>query len=95
MTDRRWYTRAACRETDPELWFPAHGQNSLMARRICGTCDVAAECLADALAYETDHPLNHRFGIYAGLDPRAREALSDGESRRKARPLPFQRKATS
>lgn len=38
------------------------------------------ECLDDVLAYEKDTPLEYRWGIVAGLDPRQRVALTEGSS---------------
>jgi WhiB family redox-sensing transcriptional regulator len=64
-----WWTRAACRGKDADQWFPEKGGGTRAAKRICGTCPVQAECLADAL--ERDE----RFGVWGGLSERERRRL--------------------
>jgi WhiB family redox-sensing transcriptional regulator len=46
-----WRQRAVCAQIDPELWYPDIGGYSVFspAPRICRTCGVRAECLADSL----------------------------------------------
>ena len=62
--DRAWVELAACRGVDPELWFVAdrhsfeHGQ----AIRICGECEVKAQCLKVA------RKRRERHGIWGGVD---------------------------
>lgn len=60
--------RAACRDVDPETFFPdpsdRHGVAA--ARAICKGCPVAAECLEESLA------LDARYGIWGGLTPHER-----------------------
>lgn len=52
-----WYERAACRDRDPELFFPRETAGPEFeaqveaARAICGVCDVRQECLAFALSF--------------------------------------------
>lgn len=40
---------AACRNYDPELWFPDRGGDDSRAREICGRCPRMAQCLAGAI----------------------------------------------
>ena len=40
-----WQERALCSQTDPEAFFPEKGGSTREAKRICGRCDVKAECL--------------------------------------------------
>ena len=60
-----WRNRSACRESDPELFFPI-GTTGMaveqieVALRICAGCAVAAECLEFALATNQDS------GIWGG-----------------------------
>lgn len=42
---------------------------------MCATCPVRAECLADVLSWEKP---GFRIGIWGGLGPAEREALTDG-----------------
>ena len=60
---------AVCSQTDPELWFPPKGGSNQDAKQFCGACDVAAECLAFALANNETH------GIWGGLSPKERRQL--------------------
>jgi WhiB family transcriptional regulator, redox-sensing transcriptional regulator len=52
---RDWWQLAACRETDPELFFPvtARGPGAgeiARAKAVCATCQVRRQCLQYALA---------------------------------------------
>lgn len=71
-----WRSRAACRGTDPEAFFPTaedgpvYDAQVAAAKAICRGCPVRAECLEEALA-------RMPFGVAGGLTP---------EERRGARP---------
>lgn len=46
-----WRERGACtRADDPDLFFPTTAEHLEPARRVCGLCPVAGECLAEALS---------------------------------------------
>ena len=52
---RDWWHLAACRESDPELFFPvtARGPGAgeiAQAKAVCATCHVRRQCLQYALA---------------------------------------------
>lgn len=49
MSDHTWEEDAACREADPDLFFPERKEmwKIALARQICSGCSVAAECIAD------------------------------------------------
>ena len=64
-----WQADALCAQTDPEAFFPEKGGSTREAKRICGQCDVRAQCLEYAL--ENDE----RFGIWGGLSERERRKL--------------------
>jgi WhiB family redox-sensing transcriptional regulator len=64
-----WQERALCAQTDPEAFFPEKGGSTREAKRICAGCDVRAECLEYALAFD------ERFGIWGGLSERERRRL--------------------
>ncbi|MFF0139731.1 WhiB family transcriptional regulator [Streptomyces sp. NPDC005227] len=77
-----WHTAAACRGEDPELFFSREFE--VIARKICITCPVRAECLASILDIERGTSVDYRDGIVAGLTPRERWRLGritadDGE----------------
>lgn len=67
--DVSWKLRGLCAQTDPEAFFPEKGGSTSEAKKICGRCEVKAECLNFALA--TDE----RFGIWGGLSERERRKL--------------------
>lgn len=80
-----WRDRAACRDKDPELWFPvsAIGPDLLKAKRakeVCDGCPVRDFCLAFALDARIDH------GIWGGLDEDERRVLVGRRPRRSGAP---------
>ncbi|WP_272491821.1 WhiB family transcriptional regulator [Streptomyces cupreus] len=69
-----WTERAACRDTDPETFFPLPGSSGgldreAMAKRLCGRCPVARECLREALVRDEG------AGIWGGFNARERREL--------------------
>jgi WhiB family redox-sensing transcriptional regulator len=69
-----WQDRALCAQTDPEAFFPEKGGSTREAKRVCGGCEVRAECLDYALAND------ERFGIWGGLSERERRKLKKAAS---------------
>lgn len=74
LAARDWRDYAACRATDPDLFFPVAppnteaGEHQLAeARAVCGTCPVTAECLRFAFDTRQAH------GVWAGTTERERE----------------------
>lgn len=72
-----WRTASACREVDPELFFPTPGdaRGVNYAKEICASCPVRRTCLAAALAEEGGRAKNNRFGVRGGLTHGQRYAL--------------------
>ncbi len=71
-----WRASAACKDADPEVFFPRgnvggkrYMDNVEMARVICRTCVVAADCLDWALATKAD-------GVCGGTTEEQRAAMS-------------------
>ncbi|MGV9452941.1 WhiB family transcriptional regulator [Streptomyces sp. NPDC003635] len=69
-----WTERAACRDTDPETFFPLPGASGgldreAIAKRLCGRCPVARECLREALVRDEG------AGIWGGFNARERREL--------------------
>jgi WhiB family redox-sensing transcriptional regulator len=69
-----WRLRAACRNADPELFFPEGRASPALesaerAKRICQQCPVRARCLDWAL----DH--GAAFGIWGGRTQEERRAF--------------------
>jgi WhiB family redox-sensing transcriptional regulator len=72
--DIEWQEAAACRQADPELFFPigtagAAAAEIQRAKAICARCPVRRPCLAYALATGQD------FGIWGGHDENERRLL--------------------
>ncbi len=64
-----WQADSLCAQTDPEAFFPEKGGSTRDAKKICGSCEVRAQCLEYALAND------ERFGIWGGLSERERRKL--------------------
>ncbi|HEV7647286.1 MAG TPA: WhiB family transcriptional regulator [Actinophytocola sp.] len=75
MTHTDWRHRAACRDTDPELFFPISAvgpgaRQAAEAKAVCARCPVREQCLRYAL----DNGLDH--GVFGGTTERERRALT-------------------
>lgn len=65
-----WRHRAACRDEDPELFFPGvHNDQLAQARAVCYRCPVRRACLEWALARP------EMFGVWGGMSERERKPL--------------------
>jgi len=69
-----WRSRSACRDTDPDVFFPIGSTGPALeqietARRICAACTVRDECLEFALA------TNQEAGIWGGITEEERRKL--------------------
>lgn len=69
-----WRDRAACRDEDPELFFPVSdvgpgARQTAEAKTVCGRCPVRRECLDFAL----DNGLD--YGIFGGTTERERREI--------------------
>lgn len=82
--DLSWQDLALCAETDPEIFFVGKGESPRPAKRVCGACEVRAECLAYALRHD------ERFGVWGGLSERERRRL-----KRQSPPVPQLREAVA
>ncbi|QRY48125.1 WhiB family transcriptional regulator [Mycolicibacterium boenickei] len=62
--DQQWQARAACRDQDPELFFPdpSDDQTRAIAESICVTCPVQIPCMATANHNREKH------GVWAGFE---------------------------
>ena len=71
-----WRDNAACRDIDPDLFFPiGTGEGDLIrvaeAKRVCRACPVQAQCLSWALDhYVTD-------GVWGGITADERRAIRE------------------
>jgi WhiB family redox-sensing transcriptional regulator len=73
--ERDWRLDAACRDVDPELFFPETGQvpQSAAAKQVCAGCVVRGPCLQVAL--HGPQARDDHSGIFAGTTARQRVAL--------------------
>lgn len=77
-----WMLRGACRQADPELFFPIAAMTGLPARQVevakavCGPCAVRANCLSYALEAMPE-------GIWGGTTPDERSAARRRPARRR------------
>ncbi len=70
ITDERpWAAFAACRERDPDVFFPVTADGEREAIRICRGCPVQLDCLEFALEAKI------RFGIWGGATEKERRTL--------------------
>jgi WhiB family redox-sensing transcriptional regulator len=72
--DAGWREAAACRQADPELFFPIGSAGTgaaeiQRAKAICARCPVQRPCLTYALA------TSQEFGIWGGRDEAERRLL--------------------
>ena len=51
----KWMQRGSCAQQPPSTFFPSDGVGVEVARRICATCPVTAECLEYALENRIEH----------------------------------------
>jgi WhiB family redox-sensing transcriptional regulator len=66
-----WPQQAVCTGEDPSIFFPAHGDPGIRARRVCANCPVKMDCLEYAIDAD-------EWGIWGGLDRDQRRELRDG-----------------
>jgi WhiB family transcriptional regulator, redox-sensing transcriptional regulator len=69
-----WRENAACRDTDPDLFFPVGTTGPAIeqidnAKTVCQACDVQSTCLEYALVTNQDS------GIWGGTSEEERRAL--------------------
>ena len=69
-----WRDRAACRNSDAELFFPVGSTAAFLgqiqaAKSVCGSCPVREACLQFALEN------NQEAGIWGGMDEEERRRL--------------------
>jgi WhiB family transcriptional regulator, redox-sensing transcriptional regulator len=79
-----WWSRAACKSADPELFFPiSHsgpaGAQIMRAKAICAGCAVQDECLRYALAADPVH------GVWGGMSEEERRLLRRREQKARTR----------
>ncbi|MEV0585804.1 WhiB family transcriptional regulator [Nonomuraea sp. NPDC050310] len=81
-----WRHRAACRDVDPELFFPIGNTGPALmqideAKQVCRSCAVVDGCLKWALESGQD------AGVWGGLSEDERRALKRRTARARARAI--------
>ncbi|MDQ1619288.1 MAG: WhiB family transcriptional regulator, redox-sensing transcriptional regulator [Actinomycetota bacterium] len=79
-----WRDRAACREEDPDLFFPVGTTGPALlqiqeAKAVCRTCAVLQPCLEWALTS------GQEAGVWGGLDEEQRRALRRRAARERSK----------
>lgn len=79
-----WRHRAACRDEDPELFFPIGTSGPALlqveeAKKVCQRCDVSDMCLQWAL------DSGQAAGVWGGLSEDERRALKRRRARERAK----------
>ncbi len=75
LEGRVWLDLAACKDSDPELFFPERGEQAKgqAAKQVCASCQVQQQCrdlaVGAAASREEDH------GIFGGTTPHQRSGL--------------------
>lgn len=62
-----WRDKAACRDMDPDLFFPATRQEERLALKACSTCPSIRECARYAAEHAriNGYPLQ---GVWGGIN---------------------------
>ncbi|MFJ4007746.1 WhiB family transcriptional regulator [Streptomyces sp. NPDC090023] len=74
--------RAACRDEDPELFFPIGETGPALlqeeeAKAVCRRCPLMESCLQDALK-------RNEYGVFGGLSAKERRSLKRRAARNRA-----------
>ena len=77
-----WRLSAACRELDPDLFFPIGPSVSQIAeaKQVCDACPVQRTCLSWAIKH------HQAYGIWGGTTEPERQALRTAVNVRQRRP---------
>lgn len=81
--DAPWMAEGACRDEDPDLFFPigvgdTGADQARRATTICHQCDVEAECLRYALIKHV------KYGVWGGRTEQERLAMIRSRRRHRA-----------
>jgi WhiB family redox-sensing transcriptional regulator len=76
IPDQGWRRLAACRDADPELFFPVSASGPSLdqitqAKAICADCPVRRQCLVFALNTRQNH------GIWGGMTDEERRPRTE------------------
>jgi len=68
-----WHRLAACRGSDPDIFYSERGERVAEAKRICAICQVADVCLESGIC--------EHHGVWGGTSPRQRERMRAARKR--------------
>jgi WhiB family transcriptional regulator, redox-sensing transcriptional regulator len=79
-----WWSRAACKSADPDLFFPISGSGPALAqaqraKAVCAACQVRGDCLRYALGAGTLH------GVWGGMTEEERRLLRQRNAKARLR----------
>jgi len=69
VMNSNWMASGECADKPPSLFFPSDGVGVEVAKRLCATCSVKAQCLDYALDNRIDH------GVWGGTSERERRRI--------------------
>jgi WhiB family transcriptional regulator, redox-sensing transcriptional regulator len=75
LEGRGWLDLAACKDSDPELFFPERGERAKgqAAKQVCAACQVQRQCRDLAVRAASSREEDH--GIFAATTPHQRSGL--------------------
>jgi WhiB family redox-sensing transcriptional regulator len=78
---RGWLDLAACKDSDPELFFPQRGEQAKgqAAKQVCAACQVQQQCRELAVRAASSREEDH--GIFGGTTPHQRTRLRGNPTR--------------
>ena len=79
MFDKSWYSQAACRGADVELFFTDDAEAASQAISICRQCPVQDRCLDTAMTERES------YGVWGGTAESYRQRLFRREDRARRR----------
>jgi WhiB family redox-sensing transcriptional regulator len=71
-----WRGKAACKGTDPDIFYPVNEDGAEEAKAVCRGCPVRRQCLEYALANL------EKEGVWGGLTVRERRAILRNSSKK-------------
>lgn len=67
--ERPWVVFAACRDADPDLFFPGSKAAEAAAKALCAMCPVRYDC------HEYSLEARESFGVWGGLNEKQRRMM--------------------
>lgn len=74
-----WWRKALCSEVGTALFFMPVGDQGGEAKRVCRSCEVRVDCLADSLRFDASPGIFGGFGVV--IRSRMRMRVASGEDR--------------